>query len=233
MLRKTMLLCGTASSLLYIGIDVLAALRYPAYHSYTAQAISELGAIGAPTREFVHPLFGSYNVLLIAFGLAVWTSPGRKRGLRVLGALLIGIAVVGATTPPMYLRGTGGPSGDVPHIVLTAVIVLFILSAIAVGASLYGSRWRLYSWATLVIIITSGTLSGVAASRLAAGQQTPWLGVAERINIGAYLLWVAGLAITLLRTREAAAVRERSRLLLELDSTKQLCIHRYDDAVER
>jgi hypothetical protein len=85
------------------------------------------------------------------------------------------------------------------------VIVLFILSAIAVGASLYGSRWRLYSWATLVIIITSGALSGVAASRLAAGQQTPWLGVAERINIGAYLLWVAGLAITLLRTREAAA----------------------------
>jgi len=153
--------------------------------------------------------------------------------LRVLGALLIGIAVVGATTPPMYLRGTGGPSGDVPHIVLTAVIVLFILSAIAVGASLYGSRWRLYSWATLVIIITSGALSGVAASRLAAGQQTPWLGVAERINIGAYLLWVAGLAITLLRTREAAAVRKRSRLLLELDSTKQLCNHRYDDAVER
>jgi len=44
MLKKTLLLCGIASSLLYIGIDILAALRYPAYHSYTARAISELGA---------------------------------------------------------------------------------------------------------------------------------------------------------------------------------------------
>lgn len=33
----------------------------------------------------------------------------------------------------------------------------------------------------------------------AAGQLTPWLGVAERINIGAYLLWVTVLAAILLR----------------------------------
>ena len=203
--RKTLLACGVISSLLYIGIDALAALRYPGYHSYTAQAISELGAIGAPTREFVHPFFVAYNVLLIAFGFGVWTSAGGKRALRIVGGLLIGIAVVGALTPPMYLRGTGGPSGDLPHIVLTGIIVLCIMSAITAGASLYGRKWRLYSWATLLVLLVSGTLTGVAASRLAAGQPTPWLGAAERINIGAYLLWVAALTITLLRSREAPA----------------------------
>lgn len=106
----------------------------------------------------------------------------------------------------MYLRGTGGTSGDLPHIVFTGVIVLFILSAIAVGASLYGRRWRRYSWGTLLIILASGALTGVAAGRLAAGQPTPWLGIAERINIGAYLLWVVVLAIALWRTRETTAV---------------------------
>jgi hypothetical protein len=38
----------------------------------------------------------------------------------------------------MYLRGSGDTSRDLPHIVLTGVIVLFILLAIALGASLYG-----------------------------------------------------------------------------------------------
>jgi hypothetical protein len=199
MLRKTLLVCGILSSLLYVAIDVLAAFRYPGYHSYLSQAISELGAVGAPTKELVDPLFLIYDLLIIAFGVGVWASGQGRRVLRVIGGLLIGIGVVGLITPPMNLRGTSGVSGDLPHIVLTGVIVLFILSAIALGASLYGKSWRWYSWATILTILLSGALTGVAAGRLAAHQPTPWLGLAERINIGAYLLWVLVLAVMLLR----------------------------------
>ena len=92
-------------------------------------------------------------------------------------------------------------SSDLPHIALTGVIVLFILSAIVFGASLYGSRWRLYSFATLSTLLISGAWTGFEATRLAAQQPTPWLGVAERINIGAYLLWVLVLGISLLRSK--------------------------------
>lgn len=201
MLKRFLLVCGVLSSLLYVVIDGVAALRYGDYHSYISQAISELGAVGAPTRQLVHPLFVAYGVLLIAFGVGVWTSAGRTRALRVIGTLLVGIAVVGLVTPPMYLRGTGNISGDLPHIILTGVIVLFILFAIASGASLYGRRWRLYSFATLLTLVASGAWTGFYATRLAAQQPTPWLGVAERINIGAYLTWVVVLAITLLRGR--------------------------------
>jgi len=208
MLRRALLACGVVSSLLYLGIDALAALRFADYHSYTAQAISELGAIGAPTREFVTPLFVMYNVLLLAFAAGVWASAGGRRALRLTGALLAGIVAVGLMAPPMYLRGTGHLSGDLPHIVFTGLIVLFILCAIAFGTSLYGRRWRLYSWATLLVLLVSGAWTGFEARRLAAGQLTPWLGVAERINIGAYLLWVAVLATILLqRTREGGAKR--------------------------
>ncbi|HKP48660.1 MAG TPA: DUF998 domain-containing protein, partial [Gemmatimonadales bacterium] len=200
MLKKTLLVCGVLSSLLYVGIDALAALRYGEYHSYFSQAISELGAIGAPTKKMVEPLFTMYDLLLLAFAVGIWISAGPKRSLRVIAALLLGIVAVGMVTPPMYLRGTGDVSGDLPHIVLTGVIVLFILSAIAVGATLYGKRWRLYSCATILVLIASGAWTSFEAKRLALQQATPWLGVAERLNIGAYLLWVALLGITLLRS---------------------------------
>jgi hypothetical protein len=144
-----------------------------AYHSYFSQAISKLGAVGAPTKELVDPLFLAYGVLLFAFGVGVWTSAGRTLALHVIGALLIGISVVGLVTPPMYLRGTGSVSRDLPHIVLTGVIVLFILSAVGAGASLEGRKWRLYSFPTILTLLVAGALTGVAVSRLAAGQPTP------------------------------------------------------------
>ncbi|HET6779307.1 MAG TPA: DUF998 domain-containing protein [Gemmatimonadales bacterium] len=208
MLRKALLVAGVASSLLYVGIDLLAAVRYGAYHSFTSRAISELGAIGAPTKQLVDPLFIVYGVLLIAFALGVWSSAGGRRLLQAIGALLIGISVVGWLTPSMHLRGTAGVSGDLPHIVGTGVIVLFILAAIALGALLYGRRFRFYSWATLVILVLSGALTGIAAGHLAAGQPTPWLGLAERINIYGYLLWVGVLAVTLLRKDAGQSARE-------------------------
>jgi NO-binding membrane sensor protein with MHYT domain len=152
-----------------------------------------------------------YGILIIAFGVGVFASH-RRWALHLLGGLLVGIGVVGMLTPPMYLRGTGNVSSDLPHIVLTGVIVAFILAVVAVGASLYGRRWRLYSYATILTLLVSGALTGIAGSRLAAGRPTPWLGLAERINIGAYLLWVVALAIMLWRARETATPTE-SRIL--------------------
>ena len=52
MLRKVLLLCGILSSLVYIAADIFAARRYPGYR-YTAQTVSELSAIGAPTRPLL------------------------------------------------------------------------------------------------------------------------------------------------------------------------------------
>ena len=214
MLRKILLVCGILSSLLYVAIDALAALRYQDYQSYASQAISELGAIGAPTKPLVDPLFITYSILIIAFGAGVWASAHRKRALHLIAGLLIGIGVVGLATPPMNLRGTGDISGDVPHIALTGVIVLFILLATGFGAALYGRRWRLYSFATLLTLLASGVWTGFEATRLAAQQPTPWLGVAERINVGAYLLWVLVLALTLLRSRNES---EAANLVKQAD----------------
>ena len=70
MARKTLLVCGILSSLLYVATDVLGGMRYPGY-SFTSQAVSELMAIGAPSEAFVDPLFIAYGVLVLAFGVGV------------------------------------------------------------------------------------------------------------------------------------------------------------------
>jgi hypothetical protein len=202
--RKILLACGILSSLLYVGIDVLAAVGYADYHSFTSQAISELAAVGAPTKHLVDPLFIAYDVLLIAFGVGVWTSPPRTRALHLVGGLLIAIAVVGLMWPPMQLRGTDDVSGDAPHIAVAGVVILLILLTIGAGASLQGRSFLLYSCATLTTILVSGAWTGFAGSRLAAGEPTPWLGVAERINVGAYLVWVLVLAVMLLRSTSSS-----------------------------
>jgi len=68
------------------------------------------------------------------------------------GALLIGVGAVGLITTlyfPMNQRAPAGTTSDAPHVVLTAVISLFIIAAVVAGSTLHGKKFRLYSWGTL------------------------------------------------------------------------------------
>src|SRR5688500_6180027 len=130
MVRKVLLACGILSSLLYVATDILGGLRADGY-SFVSQAVSELMAIAAPSEAFVDPLFLTYGVLALAFGVGVLREgAGRSRALWITGALLIGYAAIGFTGPTffeMHQRGVGSPDGDIPHIVLTGVLVLLQL----------------------------------------------------------------------------------------------------------
>jgi hypothetical protein len=108
MVRKTLLLCGILAALLYVATDILAALRWEGY-SYTAQTVSELFLIGAPTRALVVLRGLAYSVLVIAFGLGVQRSGSGKPALRIAGRLLVGMGVVDLVAPPFapvrWVRG--------------------------------------------------------------------------------------------------------------------------------
>ena len=77
---------------------------------------------------------------------------------------------------------------------------IFIVAAIAFGGFLHGKRFRRYSFATIALIVLFGALAGFLARPLAEQQPTPWLGLAERVNIYATMLWMAVLAASLWRT---------------------------------
>jgi len=212
--RTILLACGVLSSLLYVAMTVFVALQWEGYSS-VSQTISELSAIGAPTRSLWVPLAALYTVLVTAFGSGVWKSAGRNHSLRIVGGLIAAYGALGLAWPfaPMHLRealAAGGSTlSDTMHIVLASVTVLLMLLAIAVGTAAFGKRFRLYSIATIAILTAFGALTFWDAPGIAANLPTPWIGVWERINIGMFLLWVVVLALRLWRVQDAAAVTGR------------------------
>jgi hypothetical protein len=212
MARKPLLVCGILSSLLYVAMNVFIPMQWEGYSS-ASQTISELSAIGAPTRRLWVPLGTVYTLLVAAFGWGVLASSRRNRPLRVAGGLLVVYGVIGLAWPPMHLREVlaagGGTLTDTMHIAFAMVTVLIMLLAIGFGAAAFGKRFRLYSIATMVILFAFGAFTIPDAPNIQANLPTPWVGVWERINIGVFLLWVVVLAIILLRARDTAAVTSR------------------------
>lgn len=204
MVRKILLICGILSSLLYIAMLVFVPAQWEGYSS-VSQTVSELSAIGAPTRPLWVSLGIVYTLLITAFGWGIWMSAGHNRPLRVVGGLVIVYGVIGLFWPPMHLRGTEPTLTDTLHIVFTIVTVLLMMLAIGFGAAAFGKRFRLYSIATMVILVSFGILTGIEGPKVAANLPTPWVGVWERINIGIFLLWVGVLAIVLWRTQRSVA----------------------------
>lgn len=121
---------------------------------------------------------------------------------------MVAYGVIGLGWPfaPMHQRQVmangGGTLTDTMHIVFGIVTVLLMLVAIGFGVAAFGKRFRLYSIATMVILVVFGALTGLDGPRVAANLPTPWVGVWERISIGVFLLWVVVLARALLRVRD-------------------------------
>lgn len=198
MLRKLLLIYGILSSLLYVAINIFVPMAWDGY-SLVSQTVSELSAVDAPTRPLWLWLAIPYTLLSIAFGCGVWLYGERNRPLRVVGSLLILNGVIGIFWPPMHLRGAEFTWTDALHIVFSIVTVVIFMLQIGFGATAFGKRFRFYSIATMIVMIGFGMLTAFDAPRIAANLPTPWIGVWERISIGAYVVWVVALAATLLR----------------------------------
>jgi hypothetical protein len=161
----------------------------------------------------------TYTLLVAAFGWGVRMSAGPNRALRVAGTLMVIYGLVGVFWPPMHRREVlaagGGTLTDTMHIVFTFTLLL-IMVAIGYGASAFGRRFRIYSIATLVVMVTSGVLTGLQSPGIHTGQPTPWIGVWERSSAASFLLWIMVLAVALRREPGAPpkAVPGPGRLLV-------------------
>ena len=198
--RQALVLCGIGASVLY-GLMIWT-IRYEGY-SLLSQTPSELTAIGAPTRTLWAQLGWMYTALSIAFGFGLLKSVGRNRPVRIVGGLMLAYASLGFLWPfaEMHPRGVlaagGGTTSDSLHVVLAAVTVLLMFTAIAVGATAFGTRFRVYSMATIVVLLALGMLTFAQAPQVQANLPTPWIGLWERINISVFLMWIVVLATRL------------------------------------
>jgi hypothetical protein len=211
-LTRLLLACGVAFPALWVGMDVVASLLYDGY-SYRDQTVSELSAIGAPTRTF-WLVFGALTGLLaIAFAAGVWLSAAGKRTLRVVAGLLAALALVNLTLGPFssmhqreVLAADGATFSDTLHLVLVgAGAIVFLLEA-AFASTAFGRRFRLYTAATVIVVLVCGFITSLYAPEVQANEPTPWLGIIERISAYGYELWIAVLAVALIRRN--AVMRE-------------------------
>ncbi|MFX1606212.1 MAG: DUF998 domain-containing protein [Promethearchaeota archaeon] len=199
-LRRYLLICGIISSVLYVTTDILGGIMWGNY-DFTAQYVSELSAIGSPSRQLVIPLYVVYNILVVAFVAGVWLLSSGKRNLQILSCLLCGYVLGGLIGLffPMDPNEPGTAFTNAMHQTLAGVTVLFILLSLAVGASIQGKRFGLYSLGTILIYLALGSLPFLGVTQVEEGLPTPWLGFVERIMVYGYMLWIGIFSALLLR----------------------------------
>lgn len=202
--QRALLFCGILASILYVAINIVVPWQWKGY-SHASRVISELSAVGAPTRTLWAILVMPYTFLMLAFAWGVLQVAGENRRLRIAGILLIASNVLGFLWPfaPMHLRETLAAGGqtfsDTAHIALGAATEILFLLALGFTAGALGKKFRLYSLVTFALLFAFGVLTFLEAPGLARNEPTPLIGVWERINIGLFLIWTTALAIVLLR----------------------------------
>lgn len=206
---RALLMCGVAASTYYAAMTAYVTMQANGYSSMS-QAVSELSAIDAPTRALWVALGIPYTMLVMAFGFGIMTTAGKNRALRAVGALYVVQASIGAFWPPMHLRGAEPTLTDTLHLVWTGAWLVAMVIAMGLAAAVLGRHFRIYTLATLSVFVVFGVLTGMEATRLAAGLSTPFLGLWERVNMGAGMLWTAVLAWTLLKRDGPARPAERA-----------------------
>ena len=203
-MRKTLVIFGVAAPILYVLAVVLGGALRPGY-SHLSRFVSELLESGAPNKEILNPLFGLYNLLVLAFAVVlarVIRTPGgsARRSLGIAGALVLVLeGLFGFVTLffPQDPVGTPMSGTGTMHIVLAGA------SSLASMASLFLlGLWlrRLapglgtYTLVSLGFVFVTG---GIAAAGAAGGG--PLSGLLERLTIGGFLQWLLVTGIVLPR----------------------------------
>jgi Protein of unknown function (DUF998) len=189
MARKFLLSCGILSSLFYIAINIFIPRLFEGY-SQASQTVSELSAIDAPTRPLWVKLAMTYVLLFSAFGLGLLLSAGTDRNLRIAARLIAAYVIINFYWPPMHLRGEQPTLTDTLHIAWAMITLVLMMLIMFYGAKAEGKGFRIYTIITFILFIGFGFLIAKDSPGIPKNLPTPWLGVWERINIAAFMLWI-------------------------------------------
>lgn len=198
--QSVLLLCGVWSSLWYIGINIYVPARDASY-SIASFTVSELSAIGAPTRIIWVLLVLGYLLLFGAFAWGVLFSAKENRYLRWVGILMLIYCLFNAFWPPMHLRGQEPTLTDTLHILWAVITNIFMWLFMGLGAVTLGRRFIIYTLISIALHLVFGWLTFKEAVNIPSNSPTPLIGIWERINILIFMVWVIIFAL-LLRNRQ-------------------------------
>ena len=193
-------LLGVVSLLSYTAAVIFSPLKYNGYN-WMAQAVSDLSAVSAPSRELWNQLSALYVPCGIVSVMAVCVYAGGKlnKALRTgifLFAAMQWISAVGYAMFPLTQAGTPSGFQNVMHLLVTAAVVLLSIASlgmIAVG----GLRNRccrslsLWALAALALMLVGGIGSGLVPGE--------YFGIPERFSVFSAVGFNAVLGIYLYR----------------------------------
>ena len=186
---KLLLRCGIWSSLYYVAINIIVPQFYEGY-SLMTYTISELSAIGAPTRMLWILMIWIYPVLFGVFGWGLLKAGKDSRMLRVTGRLVIAYSIFNIYWPPMHMRGENPGLTDTLHIAWAVITVTMMFVIMGCGAAASGHRFRVITMISILLLAFFGYLTALEAPNIAINGPTPTIGLWERLNIGIFMLWV-------------------------------------------
>lgn len=198
LLQRILLSCGIVASILYLGTDLLAGNLIKGY-SFSTDSMSDLGAVGSPTRLLVVLLTLAASIFLLAFGAGVWATTEQPILARVVAGLICVNALTGLTALLFFPNRFGvRPEFATPGVLLSFFSVLSFVLAMILGAIEFSGWFRVFSITIPAAYIILAIFRFATAALPAAGGTASLIGTQERTMAYSFLLWVMVLAIYLL-----------------------------------
>ena len=197
------LLAGIVAPALFAIVVTVNGLMYDGY-SHVSQAISELGETGAETQMIQQPLFAVVGLLVLAFALAVKRTlqPSRRT---TVAAVLIGffavLSGIGNAAFPCDVGCSGSTTVGFLHNLTGSLGFLAAVAAMFTLAKRFPVRGDSvpYQRYSLVLGIV-GALGLMSFIFLRATESDLALdGLAQRVFVGAWFLWIEITAVRLFR----------------------------------
>lgn len=194
---KLLLALGWGAVFVYALVNIVVPAMDPNYN-WTSLTISELSAIGAPTRTVWTAICSIYSILFLGFAIGVLRYSGASRSLKWSGMALTVNGVLGLYWPPMHQRiviaSGGGTLTDSLHIVWAMAWGVLIVVAMGCSAASFDKRFRVFAWTAITGLLVCVAMTSRMTPGLEANLPTPWMGVWERTGIIVFLSWMATLA---------------------------------------
>lgn len=197
---RALLLCGILSAILRVATDIIAGKLWAEYN-FASRSISDLTAVGSPTRSFVLPFEIISLVLSVLFAIGTWTLAKDNSLLRITAAMIFGSGVFSliGTLFPVQLSQSLTTSANKTNTIIIGMSVLLLVLAMGFGTAAYKDWFRIFSIKLFFAFLVEDIWATRGIKFSPGGERGPLVGVQERTMLWGYLLWVAIPALKLLR----------------------------------
>jgi hypothetical protein len=188
-MSRAVLVAALAAALLFISVDLVALRQWKGY-DYVHQSMTQLAAIGAPTRSWTLALSIGHDVALFAVGLALLFLSGRNVALRITAGLVMISAIAWVVGELFPGRVGETPEHLSPAVFLGATAVVASVLAIVFGAAALTGWFR---------VVSIGLLAAFALlTVLGFMQPSPRIGLQERVMAYSIIAWTVLLGVAVM-----------------------------------